>query len=374
MGDIFNKAIALNEISRGAKRCCRGAGHKAAAQAWKTENIERCEALQYSIVAGKHKPGHGAPFKIYEPKERDILPPLFRDRVWQNDLCENGVYDALTKSLIYDCGACRKEMGTEFSIYRMIAALEKFFRKYGDNQGVARHLDIRKYFPSTPRKESKRVISTHIHDDRAVIELNNIFDSFVDGRPEDVIANDQYGVRGTGLGSPVSQLVQLSLLDRVDQMMVREPAVEYYQRTMDDLVFITRDKVDADRLEAVIREIVGELGFEMTDKGGNNKLKNGFYYLKKKFILTNTGKVIVVPIRAKMEKERRTLRKHKKLHDMAMLSMEEIQVRYECWVSTMMLCDCGSRLKQMDAYFQELFGCKPIYKCKRKPRRRVKHV
>ncbi len=370
MGEIYNKSIQLDEISKGGRRCCVGVGRKAAAQAWKTENIERCESLQYNVQSGKYKPGHGAPFKIYEPKERDILPPLFRDRVWQNTMCRNGVYDELTKRLIYDCGACRRNMGTEFSVCRMIAALEKFYRKYGDNNGVARHLDIKKYFPSTPEFESIETIRKYVHDKEIVGFLEDIFHSFIDDRPDEIIRADKFGKRGTGLGSPISQLVQLALLTELDQMMVRDKSIESYQRTMDDIVFLARDKDSADAAERKIRDFINGLGFQMTDKGGNNRLKKGFFYLKKRFILTDTGKVLVVPQRQKFEKERRTLKKHKLLLDSKQITMDEIQRRYECWISTMLLCDCGERIRRMDAFFTEIFGTRPTYKCKKKSRRR----
>lgn len=370
MGEIYNKSIRLDEISKGGRKCCVGVGNKPAAQAWKTENIEKCEALQYKIQSGHYKPGYGAPFKIYEPKERDILPPLFRDRVWQNTMCRNGVYDDLTKRLIYDCGACRKNMGTEFSLCRMVAALERFYRKYGDNHGIARHLDIRKYFPSTPEFESIETIHKYVHDDVIVGFLEDIFHGFKDERPVNVVRADKFGKRGTGLGSPISQLVQLALLTELDQMMVRDKSIDSYQRTMDDIVFLARDKKSADAAEKKIRDYIENLGFQMTDKGGNNKLSNGFFYLKKKFILTDTGKVLVIPQRQKFEKERRTLKKHKEQLDAGKMTMQDIHSRYECWISTMLLCDCGSRVKRIDDYFTNLFGERPIYKCKKKTRRR----
>lgn len=374
MGEIYDKSIELHEISKSGKKCCVGVGHKIAAQAWKTENLERSEALQYSVLAKKYKPGHGMPFKIYEPKVRDILPPLFRDRVWQNNLCRNGVYDAFTKPLIYDCGACRRDMGTEFSLLRMVAALEKFYRKYGDNIGYARHLDIRKYFPSTPQKESIKVIDRYVKDDIIAEQLKDIFYSFIDNRPQDVIEADEFGKRGTGLGSPVSQLVQLAMLCDLDQRMVRDKSIDAYQRTMDDIIIITRTKEAADRAEEVVRDFLKNLGLEMTDKGGNNKLGKGFYYLKKKFILTGTGKTLVIPQRQKFEKERRVLRKHKEMLDKGTITMDEIQNRYECWISTMLVCDCGARIHKMDLYFKELFGVMPIYKCIKKSKRRIAYV
>lgn len=370
MGEQFDKAISLNELCKASKRTAKGVGHKQAVMLWKIERLERCEKLKYSITSGRHRTGHGLPFKIYEPKERLILTPLYCDRVWQNDMCYNGVYDDMTTSLIYDSGACQKEKGTEFSILRMTAVLEKYYRKYGDNNGIAKHLDIKSYFPSTPNRVAIDVIERYCNDEKIVPFLVDVFNSFIDNRDPDVIAADPFGKRGTGLGSPVSQLIQLAILDDLDHKLTNDKNLFAVHRTMDDIVIIARDKDAVRKAEETVREYLAERGLICTDKGGNNKLSKGFYFLKKKFVLTETGKVLVIPMRQKFEKERRVLRKQKHCLDAGMTDIATIMNKYECFISTMLICDCAKQIKKMDSFFANLFGTKPIYKCKRKSRRK----
>ena len=372
MGKQYDKAITLSEIVKASKRACKGVGRKTAAMTWKVERLEKAESLQYLIESGKYHPGHGIPFKIFEPKMRDILPPLFQDKIWQLNMCRNGVYDDLTRGLIYDSGACVKNRGTEFAIRRMVAALERFYRRYGDNNGVVKHLDVRKFFPSTPHSVSFDTIDRYIKDKSFIPFLYDIFDTFEDKRPPEVIAADPFGKRGTGLGSPISQLVQLAVLTELDQMMVREPGVFAYQRTMDDIMIVTRNVKEALNAENKIREYLKSKGLEMTDKGGNNKLQKGFYYLKRKFVLTDTGRVIVLPQRQKIEKEKRVLKKQKRNLDAGLITMEEIRQKYECFISGLMILNCQSKIEEIDRFYTVLFREKPVYKCKKKSKRKRK--
>ena len=370
MGEQFDRAKSMKHLDKSAGKCCRGVGHKISAQTWKLERVVRCEALQDSVEHGNCTPGHGRPFKIYEPKERDILPPLFRDRVWQRSMCDAGVYEDMTRGLIYDCGACLKGKGTEFAVLRMVAALERFYRHYGDNRGVMRHLDVRKFFPSTYHADTKAILAEHVTEPEFLPHLYAIIDSFPDKRSAEEIAADPRGPRGTGLGSPISQLVQLAVLEDIDKAVSALPGVFAYQRYMDDITILTRTKEAADEAAALVVKMLARRGLSCTDKGGNNRLDKGFFYLKKKFILTETGKVLILPDKAKFYRERRALRDMKRRLDAGKITMKDVENHYESWVSGLMICNCGRRLKDMDAYYAALFRKRPCYKCKKKGRRK----
>lgn len=369
MGAQFDEAISLHALVKSAKRCCRGVGRKTSAQAWKLEPTARCEDLQHSIQTGKHRTGHGTPFKIYEPKERDILPPLFRERVFQNSMCVNGVYEDLTEDLIYDNGACQVGKGAEHAVRRTVCFLERAFRQEGHNNLIVRHLDVKKFFPSTPHSVSKDVLYTYVKDKAFLPYLEEVFDSFEDNRPIEIIYSDPFGIRGTGLGSPVSQLVQLSLLNKIDQTVIRMPEVFAYIRYMDDIVIICYTKEGSDKIADYIESECAKLGLSLTDKGGPTKVSKGFYFLKKKFILTSTGKVIVIPEHKKISKERRVLRELKRQLDSGEKTMQDVEAHYESFISGLMMLDCKSTILKLDKYYKEVFGVKPNYKCKYKSKR-----
>ncbi|MBQ1805476.1 MAG: hypothetical protein II010_06190, partial [Oscillospiraceae bacterium] len=67
--------------------------------------------------------------------------------------------------------------------------------------------------------------------------------------------------------------------------------------------------------EKIIRERLRELGLEAKDKAGTFTMPGSFYYLRKKFILTETGKIILRLHPKAMAEERETLRNLKRLMD-----------------------------------------------------------
>lgn len=365
----FDRAKSPDEIKRAAKRCFRGAGKKTIVKLWKTEMIEHCCGISRKVESGEYKTGKRKPFVITDPKKRTIQPPLFKDCVWQNAMCSNGLYDDLTKPLIYDNGACQKRKGTEFSILRMHAALERYFRVYGTNKGWAVHLDVRGYFRNTPNAVAHETLEKYVKDKAFIPYADDVFATFIDERLPEVAAADPRGKRGTGLGSPISQLVQLAILNEIDQKIVRLEGAYYYQRTMDDFVILSQSKEAMKRAKEIIKRDLAGLGLEMTDKGGMHDISRGFYYLKRKFRLSETGRVYITPSREKFQKEKRALKKHKERLEAGEITIEEIKNKYECWASGLMILDAGAKLRQMDAYFKWLFGVEPEYKCKPKSRR-----
>jgi hypothetical protein len=369
MGNQYDEAVRLQSLVKASRLCCRGVGHKESAQSWKIEPTAKCEALQDLILSGKMQPGHGRPFKIYEPKERDILPPLFRDRVWQRSMCMNGIYDDMTRSLIYDNGACQVGKGTEQTVMRMVCLLERYYRGNGNNKGFVRHLDVRGYFPNTPHAKTIEIINRYVSEQEFIPHLEAIIHSFKDKRPAEVIQKDRFGERGTGLGSPISQLVQLAILSDIDHKICRMDGVQGYIRYMDDMAILTQTKEVGDLAAKYVADKLADIGLGLSDKGGNNRMEKGFWFLKKKFILTETGKVLVLPKKEKFSKERRVLRALKNKLDAGQITMLDVENHYESWISGLMILDAGRMIREMDRYYTKLFQKKPNYKCKKKSRR-----
>ena len=62
---------------------------------------------------GKYKQKKTRKFKVYYPKERDIVSVHFRDRVFQRSLNDNILYPKISRSFIYDNMACQKGKGPD---------------------------------------------------------------------------------------------------------------------------------------------------------------------------------------------------------------------------------------------------------------------
>jgi len=79
---------------------------------------------------------------VYEPKQRMIYAPAFRDTVVQHAIYRI-IYSVFDKTFIDQSFACRKNMGT----HKCSKKTQKYMRACGDNEYTLK-LDIRKFFYS----------------------------------------------------------------------------------------------------------------------------------------------------------------------------------------------------------------------------------
>ena len=155
---VFEKAKTLDELNKAAIQCSKSVIKKESVQKYIINKASRNERLKEDIEKGRYKLMPYHEFVITEPKKRDIHATSFRDRVWQRSLCNNGVRADLTRSFIYDNGACQKHKGTDFAIERVICFLQREFRKSEGKKIYYIHLDVKGFFPSTPHSELKKML------------------------------------------------------------------------------------------------------------------------------------------------------------------------------------------------------------------------
>lgn len=129
--------------------------------------LSSCKRLKDDITSGRYKIRPGTKVIVYRPKRRVATAPWFRDRVWQRSMCNNGVYEDLTRSFILDNIACQKGKGADMAIKRVVKMLQRLHREDPGATVYGVHLDVKKYFPSTPHDELKEM------DKRRISERNH---------------------------------------------------------------------------------------------------------------------------------------------------------------------------------------------------------
>ena len=285
-------------------------------------------------------------FIIHEPKKREIISNRFKDRVFQRSMVDNYLYDAITKSFIYDNCACQVGKGTDFARNRLKCHMQRFFRKHGLD-GYVLKCDIKNYFGSTNHEKSLLFLQNYIDDPWVFEHLRAIFDSYSD--------KDNPGV-GLGLGSQINQLTQLLFLSELDHYIKEELKIKRYARYMDDFPLIHQDKKHLVFCREVIGEKLGVLGLRLNDKKTQLfPLKQGINYLGFKFKLTETGKVLMLLNKENIKKRKRKLRGYKKLVDEGRMTREKADQCYESWKAHAKKGNSYWLLKRMDEYYANLW-------------------
>lgn len=103
MADYGNIQIAYNK----ARKCKRYRKDVLIFTKEKEENLER---VRRELLELSYEPGEYRYFKVYEPKERQIMALPFYDRVVQHAI-NNVIEPIFSRRFLYHSYACRKEKG-----------------------------------------------------------------------------------------------------------------------------------------------------------------------------------------------------------------------------------------------------------------------
>lgn len=278
-------------------------------------------------------------------------------------MCNNGVYEDLTRGFITENMACQKGKGTDLAVRTAIQMLQELYREVPGATIWGEHLDIRKFFPSTPQEEIKALDRERITEPLFLPYLFEIIDMQQDPRGVEEITADPYGKRGTGLGSQINQLNQVALPDELDHKI--KAICPHYIRYNDDFLLLDHSKETILSARAITEKWLAGKGLEMQDKGGLFRAQDGFYFLRKKFILKESGKIIIRLHPKALAEERETLRSLKRLVDKGERSMEQVKAHYQSWIANAEYAGDGP-IRTMDKFYTTLFRQRPEYKRKRR--------
>lgn len=291
--DYFDKAISFDALYKGLKKCCRNVRWKDSVVGYESNGLKNTLKLQTDLKSGKYKISKYQEFLVHEPKERKILASRIVDRQFQRSLCDSGLYRDIVEHFIRDNVACQTGRGTDDALNRMKVHLRRHYRKHGADGWVLK-CDIRHFFPETDHEAAKAAVRKYVSDKRAAQAVCDVIDSFE---------------TGIGLGSQISQLVELLILNDLDHCIKERLRVRAYIRYMDDFILIHPDRGYLEHCLETIRAELGKLGFALNHKTQIFPLRQGIRFLQWKFVLTETGKVLMLMDSGKISKQLRRLRK-----------------------------------------------------------------
>lgn len=162
--------------------------------------------------------------------------------------------------------------------------------------------------------------------------------------------------RGIGLGSQMSQLIQLAQLDAIDHYAKEVRHVPMYIRYMDDYIMIDADR---ERLTETAREIeamLHALGLELNPKSQLLPLKHGFIFLRFHFYLTPTGKVIMKAAPGVAQNEKRRLKRMVARARAGLATIDSVRRHYEGWRAHIERGNTRELLRSMDKYLADLLA------------------
>lgn len=314
---------------------------------WK-ESVQRYEYdLWPNISKTKRQLNNGEytqkPFVEFTLRERGKVRHIksihISDRVVQRSLCDNVLTPATEPYLIYDNGSSQLYKGVSFTQKRLEEHLHKYYRTYGTNEGYVLLVDFKNYFGSIPHDKLKEAYAKIIPEK----DLQNLINYLIDVNGGD---------RGLGIGSQISQNAGIFYPTPLDQYFKTVKGEKFYAAYMDDRYILCRTKEHAKECLNDMRRLAVDLDLEINEKKTQIvKLEKGFTFLKVRYVLTETGKVVKYQNKDTFIRERRRLKRYKNIG----MDPERAAMCYRSWRGTVKQYKNNyHRIQRMDKLFQEL--------------------
>lgn len=355
--DLYSRLTDLNNLYEAFLRCKNGVDWKESVQRYECHVFENLIMLKTMLENQTYRQKPFFEFELNERgKVRHIKSMHISDRVLQRALCDFVLNPELTPYLIYDNGASMKGKGIDFSRRRLKTHLTKYYREHGKN-GYVLLIDFSKYFDNIPHDVLKIKLAEKIHDEKVMNLVCYLIDTFE-------------GEKGVGIGSQLSQTVGIYYPTELDQFCKTVKSCKYYGRYMDDTYIIHHDKEFLKKLLEEYRVIAARLGIVINKKKTQIVgLKNGFKFLQMRYRLTDSGRVLVIPVRKSVTRERQRLKRFYNLYHQKQMTKEQVYEQYRSWRGNIIKYDCYRSVRNTDLLLKELFGGKNE-KPTRKPARK----
>lgn len=331
--DSYETCFDFENLWRAGLRCGLGVRWKASVQRYEMFLILNVGFLYLQVERGEWQKTTGkfCCFTLYERgHRRDIRSTKIGERVGQKCLCDFSLVPALQATLIYDNGATMKDKGITFAERRIVKMLRHFLAEVGVEEAIrsayAVVYDFHGYFDSADHAVLMAILYILYTDTRLI------------GTVEKLISD--FGERGLGLGSQISQILALVLASAVDHAVKDREAVKVYERYMDDGIAIVRTKAEAVHLVGVIRRVAEALHLELNEKKTRIvKLSRGFTFLKVRYKPTGTGRIVRHISHAGIRRARARMKAQRRRLEEGTILLENVEMTMESYFAN---CDRGN--------------------------------
>ena len=296
MYDSYERVISANSLIHAERQSRKSVRFKASVQRYDMNLLRQTFDTRRKLKAGKNVTMGFICFSLCERgKTRNIRSVHFKERVVQRSLCDNALVPVLSRSLDDDNGASQKGKGIHFAINRCKAHLQQYYRENGfSNQGWVLQVDYSGYFDHIQHPPIYAMLDRAFTDKR-IVALTKTFVSC-------------FGEESLGLGSQVSQILAVAYPTPIDRCARQELHLHHSMRYMDDSQYFHPSKAYLEICLARLKEQAAKLGIRLNEKKTKIIPIEHFTYLKVRFTLTKTGRVIMKPCRESIKRMRRKIK------------------------------------------------------------------
>lgn len=340
--DNFDWVFSYEHLYHSYKMCRRNVAWKASVQKYMTQAPLNVLQTYTRLMNGKFKTTGFFEFDIMERgKKRHIRSVTISERVVQRCLCDYALVPVLCRTFVYDNGASMKNKGYTFASKRLTQHLHEHYRKYGQD-GYILLFDFSKFFDRVSHKLVKGILHKEFTDERILALTEHFIDAF--------------GSIGMGLGSQISQILALASANRLDHYIKEVCGIRGYGRYMDDGYLIHPDKAYLQKCLEGIKAICDELEITLnTKKTQIVKLSHGFTYLKVRYYLLPSGKVVKKIYRRSVTKMRHKLKAFQQKVADGIMTYKDVYQSWQSWRAYAANFNAYRTIQRMGDLYNQLF-------------------
>lgn len=318
--DNYESVFSFKNLYESYKSCRSGVSWKRSVQTYISMAPVNVYRSYKELLNDVYKMPKYVEFDLFERGvARHIMSMRFRDRVVNRCFAQYALVPVITRSFIDANCASRVGKGYDYAIKGMTKDLQWHFRRHG-NEGYILLFDFKKFFENVSHAVIKADLNRKFNNERLIKFGERSIDSF--------------GDIGLGLGNQDSQIWALDSANRLDHFIKEVLGVKCYRRYMDDGYLIHESKEFLVKCLEIIKAICQELGITLNEKKTQIvKLSHGFKWLKVRFFLTKTGKVVRKIYKRSLTRMRRKLKALHRKYIEGIATFAQIATSFQCWLA-----------------------------------------
>ncbi|MCM1234095.1 MAG: RNA-directed DNA polymerase [Ruminococcus flavefaciens] len=344
--DVFN----MDTLQTAYRHVRRGKALREQTVFYHMNMMKNLKNLLSRLRDGTYYIGKLSRFKVYEPKEREVIADRFEDKIVQDIMAKKVLRPLLGPELVYDNYASQPNKGTHKALHR----LERYERAYAktvdwSDRGSVLVCDISKFFYTIDQEICWKLVSKLPIDERI---QKILYDQITTCTPE-INPYTELDGKGLCIGFQTSQWLAVYYLNKLDHYIKEHLRIKYYGRYMDDFYLIHESK---EYLEYCFRCIKHYckiyLEMDLNKKSYIHPFKQGICFLGYRVKYDADTHEVVTTIRRKsINKMLKRTKKQVKMIKLGLMTVEQAMLSLESWKA---YAKHGDNEKAMNAYEKAL--------------------
>lgn len=326
----FDDVITIDNLLVSYNRARRGKSLREKVVFYHMDVMKNLHALLKKLRNGTYEIGQLSRFKVYEPKEREVIANMFEDKIVQDILAKKVLEPLLAPKLVYDNYASQPGKGTHKALQR----LERFTMIHAKAMdwkaaGYVLVCDLSKFFYNIDQHLCWELVR-HLPIDPRL--QHYLYLQIMTCTPEINPYTDLSG-KGLCIGFQTSQWLAVYYLDKLDHYIKEVLGIKCYGRYMDDFYLIHESQEYLEECYEKIREFCKkEIYMDLNEKTHIHPFSQGICFLGYRVTYDESTHSVVTVIRRKsINKMLKRVKRHVDLIKMGLLTQEVALESLDSW-------------------------------------------